>query len=117
MENFNLNGKTIKAREMDFNFLCLLGERGIELQDISTKALPALRAYVSFCMGTSEDIAGNEINAHIINGGTFEDILNVFREKMEDSGFFRALGKSTTSKDTTAAPKKSAKKNAEEASE
>ena len=116
METFTVNGKKVKAREADFNFLCDLGENGIEMSDIGKKPLNAIRQYVAFCMGVSAEVAGSELNAHIINGGNFEEIVNVFREKMEESGFFRALNQ-TTAKETTATQKKNTKKNAAEASE
>ena len=116
METFTVNGRTVKAREADFNFLCDLGENGIDMGDIGSKPLNAIRQYVAFCMGVSAEVAGNEINQHVINGGNFEEILNVFREKMEDSGFFRAFNQTTT-KEAGTTQKKSQKKSSEEVSE
>ena len=116
METFTVNGRKVKAREADFNFLCDLGENGIEMSDIGKKPLNAIRQDVAFCMGGSADVAGSEINQHVLNGGDFEEILNVFREKMEESDFFRALNQ-TTATESTATPKKNTNKNAAEASE
>lgn len=113
METFTINGRNIRARELDFNFLCLLGENDIDLNDLGKKALPALRQYVAFCMNVDADIAGAEINNHIINGGSLEELVNVFKTKVEDSDFFRALGQKAqeTATETT---KKSTKKSTDQ---
>ena len=108
-ETIVINKRSYKAREIDFNFLCKLGQAGIDVQDIDKMILPTVRVYVAYCMGVSEDIAGEEINRHIINGGTFDDFTSVFGEKAESSDFFRALGK-TEQKATETSSKKSTKK-------
>ncbi len=108
-----INGKKYTAKELDFNFLCILGEQGIEISEISKKILPTMRAYVAYCMNTDMDIAGSEINNHIINGGSFEELADIFNEKAEESDFFRALQKATTEE----SPKKRTKKSEAEVSE
>ncbi len=113
MENFIINGKKHQAKELDFNFVCLLGENGIELQDISKKILPTIRVYAAYCMDADMDYAGNEINEHIIKGGTINDLVDVFSAKADDSDFFRALGKTTNQTDSAETPKKNTKKRAE----
>ena len=112
-ENITVNGRVYRAKELDFNFLCSLGENGIDISDIDKKMLPALRVYVAFCMDTSVEEAGDELSRHIIGGGNFEDIVSTFGEKAEDSDFFRALNK-TASKAT---PKRNTKSKGEEVSE
>ena len=110
METFMVNGRNYKAKDIDFNFVCLLGENDIELTDIAKKALPALRLYIAFCLNATPEIAGNEINLHIVNGGSFQELLAVFNEKLEDSDFFRAIGKKMPEEETTETPKKNSKK-------
>lgn len=106
-ETIVINKRSYKAKELDFNFLCELGENGIDIQDIDKKILPVVRIYIAYCMGVDNEIAGNEISRHIINGGTFDDFTTVFNEKAESSDFFQALGKmgqktkETTSKKNT----------------
>jgi hypothetical protein len=82
-ETIVINKRSYKAKELDFNFLCELGENGIDIQDIDKKILPVVRIYVAYCMGVDNEIAGNEISRHIINGGTFDDFTTVFNEKAE----------------------------------
>lgn len=112
-ENITVNGRVYKAKELDFNFLCNLGDNGIDIGDIDKKMLPTLRVYVAFCMGTDVKEAGDELSLHIINGGALDDIVAVFGAKAEDSDFFRALNK-TASKAT---PKRNTKIKGEEVSE
>ena len=50
------------------------------------------------------------INEHIINGGTFDEFVEVFKEKADTSGFFRAITNQTGEKKTS---KSNAKKKAE----
>lgn len=118
METLKLNGRTFRARDIDFNFVCILGENDIDIQEIGKKVLPSLRVYVAYCMGVDDtDIAGNEINLHILNGGSLEDISSVFVAKVNESAFFQAIGKQSGTKETAATTKKSTKKSAAEVSE
>ena len=112
-EMFSLNGRNYKAKEIDFNFVCELGLNGIDITEIQTKIMGAIRVYIAYCMGTDVMTAGDEINLHIINGGTLEDVVNVFSNKAEESDFFLALNK-TTKKET---PKRNTKKKEAEVSE
>ena len=110
-ENITVNGRVYRAKELDFNFLCNLGDNGIDISDIDKKMLPALRVYVAFCMDTSVEEAGDELNRHIIGGGDLGEIGSIFAAKAEDSDFFRALNKTSEK----ATPKRNAKaKNEEE---
>ena len=112
-ETISINNRVYKAKELDFNFLCMLGENGIDITDIDKKILPVVRLYAAYCMDVDAEVAGTEINLHIINGGQIEDVMNVFSEKANDSDFFRALNKSE--KKTT--QKRNTKKNEAEVSE
>lgn len=108
-ENFIINGKTIRAKEFDFNFVCELGAAGIDLNDIGKKIMPVVREYVAYCMGVDSEYAGNEINNHIINGGKLEELVEVINTKVEESAFFRTLGQAGEKE----APKRNTKKKAE----
>jgi hypothetical protein len=91
MKTFTLNGNSVVAREIDFNLLAELDDYGISIEDAGTKPLAFMRAYVACCKGSTLAEAGNEMNAHFINGGDFEDIMDVMNASLEDSDFFRAL--------------------------
>ena len=115
MEKMTINGRVYPAKELDFNFVCELGNQGINIDEIDSKIFPAIRTYVAWCMGTTVEVAGEEINQHIINGGNLDELSNAFANAGETSGFFRAINKTTTESNSAKA-KKTAKKT-EEASE
>ena len=116
-ETIVINKRSYKAKELDFNFLCELGEAGIDIQDIDKKMLPTVRVYVAYCMGVDAELAGEEINRHVINGGTFDDFTSVFSEKAESSDFFRALGQMGQKATETSSKKSTKKKTTDEQTE
>ena len=91
MRTFELNGKTVKAVPADYNLFCELSLADIELDQVFTKPMAVARFYVATCLGISIENAGKEIENHIINGGNLDDVLEVFRTELEESGFFRHL--------------------------
>lgn len=87
----HLNGRSIKAADVDFNFVAMLGENNINLSEIGRKPIPSIRVYVAHCTGLDVDTAGEIINQHIINGGNLADLMSVFSKKCDESDFFRAI--------------------------
>lgn len=109
MKTFTLNGKVYQAKEFGFNVMCDFEERGISLEDIEKKPMSMMRYYIALCMNSSDDVAGTEIEAHLINGGKLEDIANLLSDAMENSGFFQALSKRTEKKAPASKSKKTEK--------
>lgn len=91
MSKFVVNGNEYKAKEFDFNLICDLESMGISLEKANEKPMSMVRAYFAFCAGKSETFAGREMQAHIVNGGSFEDVTKAMSEAMERSDFFRTL--------------------------
>lgn len=91
MNTFTLNGNTIVAKEFDFNTLCEFDDHGVSIQDVGSKPMAFVRAYVACCMNVSLEKAGQEINDHVVNGGKLDDIYNAINKELENSGFFRAM--------------------------
>ena len=110
---FNLNGKSYKAKEFDFNLLCDLEEQGLSLEDIDRKPMSLIRTYISFCGNLTKEQAGLEIERHIENGGSVTDIIEAMSDQMNNSGFFRSLQQETEETEdeetSTKNPKKSRK--------
>lgn len=107
---FTLNNRRYEAREFDFNLICDLQEMGIdilEMSGIKNNPLPTIRAYTSLCVGADKEIAGEEIQAHVLNGGGFDEIMQAMQKKMEESDFFQALNKESEEKTPKPTPKKS----------
>lgn len=107
MKTFTLNGNVYQAKEMGFNFVCDLEERGgMSLEDIQKRPMSMIRFYIAFCMDASVEEAGTEIENHMINGGDLTDVATAMNGAMEDSNFFRSLNKGATKKTTTSKTKK-----------
>lgn len=88
-----INGKFYKDAELDFNTVCEMENMGVSIQNIDDNIMSAARAYAAICMRKPLRLAGAEIEAHIVNGGTLADILEPFNKNAEESGFFQALRK------------------------
>ena len=89
MKMVTVNGVQYPNKEITFNDFCTFEERGIDLQTMEKKPLSFLRVYISLCMNSDEIKAGQEIDAHIANGGNIEDLLQAMSDAIENSGFFR----------------------------
>lgn len=103
-----INGKDYKEAEIDFNAVCELEDMGIKIFNLKgVSGAKIARAYAALCMGGADmlDLAGVEINNHIINGGKLEAITEAFGKAVNESGFFQAL-KATTEQGDTASEKK-----------
>jgi hypothetical protein len=91
---FKLNGKEYKDIEITYNVVADLEERGIDLQDFGKgKALSTIRAVIAVAFNGNIEVAGHEINQHLLNGGKFEDLVQIVQKAVETSGFFQALSK------------------------
>lgn len=93
MRTFIVNGKEYKAKDFDFNLVCDLEDMGISLEKANEKPMSMVRAYFAFCAGKGKAFAGREMQEHMVNGGSFEDVTKAMSEAMENSDFFRALQK------------------------
>ena len=95
---FTINNRRYEAKEFDFNTICDLQEMGVNILDMSgirKNPIPIIRSYLSLCMDADKDIAGSEMQEHIVGGGGFTEILDVITKKMDESDFFQALNKAT----------------------
>ena len=91
MDKFTVNGKVYFAPELDFDFLSELDMNGIESDRITGPA--AISLFLAYCSRgrITREQASKEISQHVINGGTLADIVDVYKKKLEDSDFFRAI--------------------------
>lgn len=86
-----INGVEYKNVPITFNTICQLEERGVNVSDMGAHMMSAVRAYAAICMRKSESDAGKEIEAHIVNGGELNDIIEPFSKEVEKSDFFQKL--------------------------
>jgi hypothetical protein len=95
MKNFTINRKVYKAKEFDFNLVCDLEDEGISLEAMQDKPMSMMRAYFGICAGIGRNAAGEEMQKHIVSGGSFEEMAEAMSDAMEQSDFFRAANKTT----------------------
>lgn len=91
MNKVTINGKEYAIPEVDFDAVCELEEKGVDLLAADAKhpkLAITLRGIVAWIMGVPEKVASREIMDHIQNGGNIIEILNAVTEAMQDSGFF-----------------------------
>ena len=90
---FVINGKRYKAKPFDFNTVCDLEDNGVSLAEMQKKPMSMVRAYFSLCFKGSKEDAGAEIQAHVVNGGNFNEVYEAMGAEMNESDFFQALNK------------------------
>lgn len=92
-KTFTINGKQYNAVEMDFNTIADLSAMGIELLGGDFPLLKTFRAYFALCSGLNERKAGDEINAHLMNGGNLDELAEAFNDRCLNSGFMNPAKK------------------------
>ena len=102
-----INGKTYKDADLTFNAICQMEAMGAPITNISENIMSAVRAYAAISMKTTVDKAGAELEAHVVNGGDLQGVIEAMNAKIEESGFFQALRKkSEATEETETKPKK-----------
>lgn len=105
-KTFKINGKEYAAKAFDFNLVCDLEDMGVSMQEMNKKPMATARAYFALCNGMGKEIAGKELEAHLISGGNFDEVIKVMLEEMEKSDFFRSLTESSEAEITENQSKK-----------
>lgn len=86
-----INGNEYKNAPIDFNAVCKLEDMGVDISNIDGKIMTVARAYAALCMHKPIEAAGKEIEKHVQDGGSLNEIYEVFAAEIEKSDFFRAL--------------------------
>lgn len=105
----SVNGKEYKEAELTFNAVCELEEMGCSLTSIKNSSFNVARAYLALCMGggnSAKELAGQEIQKHILAGGDISAIVEAFGKAIENSDFFQALNKNKETETTALESKK-----------
>lgn len=99
MKTFTINGKEYKSKMIDFNLVCDLEDMGVSIVNIDGKDMSLIRGYFGLCAGLTKEKAGKEIEAHLTNGGKFDELMELIKFEMENSDFFRNLKKTAETED------------------
>lgn len=89
-----LANETYDIPELDFNAVCELSEKGVDILDpksFTKNPIIAARNITSWMTKTDTIEAGNIIQNHVIDGGDIADIFTAFNEAIEASGFIHSL--------------------------
>lgn len=85
-----INGEEYQIPKMDFDAVCELEERGVNLLGMSAqnmKLATTVRGLVAWIIGSDPKTASKEIEGHIASGGDIAEIFTAISAAMEDSGF------------------------------
>lgn len=86
-----INGNRYDIPEMNFDAVCELEERGINLMNMDKsdlKLATMARGLTAWIMRVDAQTASKELEAHIANGGNIVDIISRTTEALQKSGFF-----------------------------
>ena len=85
---FTINGKEYRAAKFNYNTACELEEYGVKVENLNKKPKNALRAYFAISSGMDIDDAGEEIERHILNGGSMQELSVALLTELDKSAFF-----------------------------
>ena len=91
MKKIIVNGKEYVAKEFTFNLVCDLEDMGYDMENMGSKPMSIVRAYFSLCAGVTEEVAGRELENHIVGGGNFSELSEAMNEQLQKSDFFRNI--------------------------
>ena len=106
-----INGTAYKVDDLDFtNVVCDLEEQGIDVFGImdggSKQYMTLCRAFIMIVTHLPAPSAGKLLTKHIRNGGKLDEILDSFKELMNDAGFGEAETTETAAPQAEAVPDK-----------
>lgn len=87
-----INGNKYDVPEMDFNAICDLEERGINLLNLDNgtpKIASMIRGLTAWIMDTDQRTAAEELQKHIEAGGSIVDVMDAVNTALTESGFFK----------------------------
>jgi len=86
---FVINGKRYTPVELDFNGICMMEMNGVNINDVRSTPMNAIRAYFALYFGGNADVAGAEIMNHLRNHGDLGVLYDALGESL--NGFFRQV--------------------------
>ena len=103
-----INGKDYNLGEITFKTMCDLENMGINVSNMMDKPMNTILAFATIAIGDKQ-AAEREMNEHLINGGSFDSIVQSIQEAMNEAGFMTAV-RGDNPKPKTTAKKSTAQK-------
>lgn len=91
-KSITINSKEYKVPTINFGTICELEDLGIDFNAMDSKSFNFIRGLVALTIGCNLKKAGEEIDEHISNGGSFDDFVPLIMAVTE-SDFFQKLAK------------------------
>ena len=110
MRTFTINGRLYRSVPFTFNTICDLEEMGIRIEDAQKKPMSLVRGYFTLCSGGDREFAGGEIQAHLLAGGSLNQLSEAMAAEMNESDFFHSLSTPETEETGTEEKPKRARK-------
>ncbi len=93
VREIEINGKKFLGAEITFGTVRKLQRMGVDFGNLGNDVFTLVSAYVRVSTNMSEAAADKLIQDHILAGGSFDEIVEVFSKAVEESDFFQALAK------------------------
>lgn len=90
-----INGKSYCIPELSFNSICELEAMGVSITSMDKHIMMTVRGFVALAMGGDIAKAGDEIQQHLMNGGSLDEIMPEITKAVNESGFFQAMGRNS----------------------
>lgn len=90
MKKIKLNGTEYEFEGINFNSVCQLEEMGVDITAAEKKPMSFIRAILALAVGDAK-VAGDELQAHLMNGGTLDEITKMISDEIAGSDFFQAI--------------------------
>jgi hypothetical protein len=105
---FVVNDKRYTPIELEFNDICSMEMNGVNINDVKSTPMNAIRAYFALYFGGNADIAGAEIMNHLRKHGDLGVLYNALGDSLND--FFRELNVTDEEENPTQSQEETAEK-------
>ena len=103
-----VNDKRYTPVELEFNDICSMEMNGVNINDVKSTPMNAIRAYFALYFGGNADIAGAEIMNHLRKHGDLGVLYNALGDSLND--FFRELNVTDEEENPTQSQEETAEK-------
>ena len=85
-----VNNKEYPTPVLNFSNMTKMENQGLTVSNLSDRPLTFLAAFVALAMDADLTAAQEEIDAHLSNGGSLDEITDELNMAVDESGFFKA---------------------------